>query len=86
MRSAASADVSKTEIIRKDKRSRHHRRTKTKNRIEKSDVTSLTAATESFLITVAIDTTENQDVTAINASRELLTAYMEKEVIMILEN
>ena len=86
MWSAASANVSKTETIRKDKRSRHHRQTKKNNRIEKSDVTSPTAATESVLIIVAMDRTENQDVTVIYAPEAFLTADMYKDVIMILEN
>ena len=38
------------------------------------------------LIIVAMDTTENQDVTVIYAPGAFLTADMDKDVIMILEN
>ena len=37
-------------------------------------------------IIVAMDTTENQDITVIYAPGALLTADMDKDVIMILEN
>ena len=53
---------------------------------KKSDVTSPTAATESVLITAAIDAAEGRDVAVIDAPGAFLTADMDKEVIIILEN
>ena len=46
---------------------------KQRNGLKKSDVTSPESATESILITVAINTTENMDVAFIEAPGEFLT-------------
>ena len=54
--------------------------------MKKSDVTSPTAATELVLITTAINATEGWDIAVIDAPGAFLTAEMEKEVIIILEN
>ena len=54
--------------------------------MKKSDVTSSTAATESVLTTTTIDVTEGRDVATIDVSRAFLTADMDKEVMIILEN
>ena len=53
---------------------------------QKSDVSSTIATTELVLITVAIDTTEGRDVAVMEAPGAFLTADMDKEVIIILEN
>ena len=53
---------------------------------QKYDVSSPTAATESVLITAAIDMTEGRDVAVIDAPGAFLTSDMDKEVIVILEN
>ena len=52
----------------------------------KSDVTSPTAATESVLITTDIYPSEGQDVAVIDAPGAFLTADMDEEVKLILEN
>ena len=57
-----------------------------KEKNKKIDVTSPTAATESVLVTAAIDATEVQDVDVINTPGSFLTADMDEEVIVILEN
>ena len=85
-RSAASADVFETKSMRRNKRPRRRRRTKAKKRIKKFDVTSPTAATESVLVTAAINEIEGRDVAVIETPGAFLTADMDKEVIVILEN
>ena len=52
--------------------------------LRKSDVTSPTASTELVLITIEIDATEGRDVAVIDAPGASMTAYMDKEVIVIL--
>ena len=54
--------------------------------LKKSDVTSPTAATDLVLITAEIDVTEGQGVSAIDAPGSFLTADIDEEVILILEN
>ena len=52
----------------------------------KSDVTSPTAATDSVLVTAAIDAKKGRDVSVINTAGALLMADIDKEVTVILEN
>ena len=72
--------------MRENKRPRCRRQTKAKRRIKKSYVTSPTVATESVLVTAAIDATEGRDFDKIDTSGAFLTADMDEEVIVILEN
>ena len=72
--------------MRGNKRLRRCRLTKAKRRIKKSEVTSPTAATELVLVTAEIDATEGQDVAVIDTPGAFLTTYMDKEVIVILED
>ena len=53
---------------------------------KKSNITSPTAATELVLITAAIDAAEGWDVSMIDAPGSFLTADMDEEVIVILDN
>ena len=53
---------------------------------KKFDITSPTAATELVLITAVIYATEGRVVAVIEAPGVFLTAYMDEEVIVILEN
>ena len=54
--------------------------------MNKSDVTSPTVATELVLFTIAMNATEVQDVDMIDAPGAFLTAGMDEEVVIILEN
>ena len=72
-------------MMRENKRLCCRRRTKSKRRIKKTDLTSLTAEAELVLTTTAINTTEGQDVAAIDVPGAFLAADMGKEVIAILE-
>ena len=81
-----SDNVLKTKTMRENKTPRRRIRTKARRRIKKSDITSPTAATELVLFTSAIDATECQDVAVIDAPGAFLTADMDEEVIVILEN
>ena len=69
------------ETMWKSKRLRRRRWTKAKRRI-----TSPTAATELVFITAEINATEVRDVAVIDAPGSFLTADIDKEVIVILEN
>ena len=53
---------------------------------KKYDVTSPTASTELVLITTEINSAEVRDIAMIDAPGAFLTAHMDKEVIVILEN
>ena len=54
--------------------------------LNKSNVTSPMASTESVLITASIDAKEGWDVVVVDAPVSFLTADMDEEVIVILEN